>query len=463
MTIIFKALIILLILAAGYFLTHRLLPFLVQRLLRLLGHPLSLSPAWKKRIDGFKQLKRGYYSFLVISTLFVASLFLELLVNNKPLAIRYNDRWAFPAVEEWLDKAIFFANISYFNKASAFGQRGDAEVDYRRFAAVYSNPALLEEEFIKLEGELEAKRAAFAKMKVPGTNAHPLRKKRYESSKKSIDRLEADIAAFGEVKKTFREGNAFILMPLYPHAPGEHRLDLPGEPPHRLSLELPMGTDDSGADVLVIILYGFRTSMAFALVVSLIGYTVGTMIGGLMGYYGGWTDIMTQRFIEIWSAIPFLYVIMIIAAIITPSFLLLCVMLVILRSWIGITWTIRGEFFRERAKDYVQAAIAIGVSDWKIMLKHILPNSLVPLVSFVPFGIVGYIGVLVSLDYLGFGLPSDTPSWGALLKQGTIHLRVYPHLIIIPSCALALTLFTVVNIGEAVREAFDPKVYSRLR
>ena len=161
--------------------------------------------------------------------------------------------------------------------------------------------------------------------------------------------------------------------------------------------------------------------------------------------------------------IPFLYAIMILASIVQPSLLALAVMLVVLRSWIGITYYVRGEFYREKAKDYVQSAIGTGVSDWSVMVSHILPNSLVPVVTFAPFGIVSYMLVLVSLDYLGFGLPPGTPSWGYLLSQGRNYVTSYPHLIVIPSAALAATLFCVVVVGEAVREAFDPKVFSRLR
>jgi microcin C transport system permease protein len=210
-------------------------------------------------------------------------------------------------------------------------------------------------------------------------------------------------------------------------------------------------------------LYGFRISLAFALVVAAIGYAIGVIVGGIQGYYGGWIDILSQRFVEIWGSIPFLFTIMIIASLITPSFVLLVAMMVVLQSWLGITFYIRGEFYREKAKDYVQAAIGTGVADWKIIVRHILPNSLVPLVTFAPFGIVAYIGALVSLDYLGYGLPPGTPSWGALLRQGLDNVRFYPHLTIIPTTALAATLYAVVMIGEAVREAFDPKVFSRLR
>ena len=256
-----------------------------------------------------------------------------------------------------------------------------------------------------------------------------------------------------------------MIMPLYPHHYDEYRLDLDKNPPNKPSFAqgIPLGTDMSGRDVVPILLYGFRISLVFALVVAALGYTIGIIVGGTQGYYGGWTDIVSQRFQEIWSSIPFLFTIMIIASMITPNLILLIILLVVLRSWIGITYYVRGEFYREKAKDYVQAAIGAGVSDKKIIMGHILPNALVPVVTFAPFGIVGYIGALVSLDYLGFGLPTGTPSWGALLRAGLENVKFYPHLAIVPSAALAITLFCVVMIGEAVREAFDPKVFSRLR
>ncbi len=141
----------------------------------------------------------------------------------------------------------------------------------------------------------------------------------------------------------------------------------------------------------------------------------------------------------------------------------MALLLVLLRAWLGITYTIRGEYYREKSRDYVQAARAIGVRSPKIMARHIFPNALVPVVTFMPFAIVSYIGVLVSLDYLGFGLPAEIPSWGRLLRQGADNIANYPELVFFPILALAVTLFCVVMVGEAVREAFDPKLYSRLR
>jgi microcin C transport system permease protein len=269
----------------------------------------------------------------------------------------------------------------------------------------------------------------------------------------------------GETVGVFERGDNWLLMPLYPYGPGDLRLDLSKNPPNAPSAAegVALGTDMSGRDIVPLMLYGFRISLAFALLVATCGYMVGVVVGGLQGYYGGWVDIASQRFVEIWGSIPFLFTMMILASLVTPTFGMLVVLLVLLRSWIGITFYVRGEFYREKSKDYVQAAVGAGVSDWKIIIKHILPNSIVPVVTFAPFAIVGFIGALVSLDYLGFGLPVGTPSWGALLRQGLENVKFYPHLVIVPTVALAVTLYSVVMIGEAVREAFDPKVFSRLR
>ena len=189
---------------------------------------------------------------------------------------------------------------------------------------------------------------------------------------------------------------------------------------------------------------------------------VGIFAGAIMGYYGGWTDILLQRFIEIWGSVPFLFLIMIIASIINPSFWMLVIFLVVLRSWMAITYQIRGEFYREKTRDYVAAAIATGEGSFSIMFRHILPNALTPIITFAPFAIVATIVALVSLDFLGYGLPPPTPSWGELLQQAKANLRVW-HLVVFPLSAIFVTLQLIVFVGEAVREAFDPKVISRLR
>jgi microcin C transport system permease protein len=259
------------------------------------------------------------------------------------------------------------------------------------------------------------------------------------------------------------EGNGdFVLMPLYPYGPMESLLtEMEGEPPHPPSAEHWFGTDDRARDVFARLLYGYRVSISFALLVMFFSYVIGIAMGGVFGYYGGRIDFYGLRFVELWGSIPFLYMVMIIVSLVRPSFPLL-VFLLVLFGWIGITFYIRGEFFREKTKDYVQAAISMGASDRRVIFKHILPNSLTPVITFGPFAIVGYIGSLVSLDYLGFGLPPEEPSWGNMVKVGMANITDW-WLVLAPLGALFMTLLMVVFIGEGVREAFDPKVHSRLR
>jgi microcin C transport system permease protein len=273
---------------------------------------------------------------------------------------------------------------------------------------------------------------------------------------------------YREVQRRFSDSNRgdWVLMPPYPYGPNEALLDLTSSPPNPPSRAHPFGTDDRGRDVFVRLAYGFNISLTFAIAVMLIGESIGVAIGALLGYFGGKLDILGQRVIEIWSSLPFLYTIIIISSIIVPiyvpgksavfqpSFWLLVVILAAF-EWVAIT-------YYEKARDYVGAAIATGVSEPKIMFRHILPNALTPVVSFAPFVIVANISSLVALDFLGFGLPAPTPSWGELISQGTENLTKW-WLVFFPLSALFLTLLLVVFIGEAVREAFDPKEFSQLQ
>ena len=267
--------------------------------------------------------------------------------------------------------------------------------------------------------------------------------------------------------------NNRVLMPLYPYGPYESLLEMPGFPPHPPSADHPFGTDNRGRDVLVRLAYGFNISLTFAILVTLVSYTAGIMIGACLGYIGGKFDLLGQRTIEIWASLPFLYTIIFISSIVVPvyipgrmqilqpSFWLLIGILAAF-EWMAMTYYIRGEFYREKAKDYVGAAIVTGVSEARIMFGHILPNALTPVISFAPFAIVANISALVALDFLGFGLPAPTPSWGELIGQGMTNLTK-SWLVFFPLGALFTTLLLVVFIGEAVREAFDPKEHSRLR
>ena len=256
----------------------------------------------------------------------------------------------------------------------------------------------------------------------------------------------------------------WVIMPPYPYGPIENLLTDPsfsGRPPTAPDGSHWLGTDDRGRDVLARLVYGFRISISFALGMVLLSYALGMTIGATFGFYGGRVDIFGQRLVEIWAALPFLYTVIIISSIVQPTIGLLILLLAVF-SWVGISFYMRGEFLREKAKDYVAAAIAIGEPNHRIMFRQILPNALTPIISFAPFAIVGGISALVALDYLGFGLPAPTPSWGELVGQGLSHIKDW-HLVVFPMGALFVTLLMVVFIGEAIREAFDPKVFSRLR
>lgn len=274
---------------------------------------------------------------------------------------------------------------------------------------------------------------------------------------------EADYRA---LDRQFEEedGENWALMPLYPFHPNESLLDeadLEGRPPHAPNSVHWFGTDNRGRDVLARLVYGFRISITFALGVVILSYLLGMSVGQVLGYFGGRVDIYGQRFVEIWSGLPFLYTVIIISSIVTPNVWLLVLILAIFR-WMGISLYMRGEVYREKSRDYVAASIAQGESHHSIMFKHILPNSLTPIVSFFPFALVAAISSLVALDFLGFGLPAPTPSWGEMVNQGLENITKW-HLIAFPLSALFMTLMMVVFIGEAIREAFDPKVFSRLR
>jgi microcin C transport system permease protein len=287
-------------------------------------------------------------------------------------------------------------------------------------------------------------------------------------------------AAYGEpnyreLRDKFRQEGAghWVLMPPYPYGPNESLLERTGSPPHPPSSAHFFGTDDRGRDILVRLAYGFNISLTFAILVMLIAYAVGIVVGASLGYFGGKLDLLGQRLIEVWSSLPFLYTIIIVSSIVIPvylpgrmqilqpSFWLLVIILAVF-EWMGMTYYIRGEFYREKARDYVGAAIVTGVSEPTIMFRHILPNALTPVVSFAPFTIVANIASLVALDFLGFGLPAPTPSWGELINQGMSNLTKW-WLVLFPLSAMFITLLLVVFIGEAVREAFDPKEHSRLR
>ena len=264
---------------------------------------------------------------------------------------------------------------------------------------------------------------------------------------------------YRELKAQFKAQQSanWVLMPLVPFGPYETNFKDDDYPPYAPSLEDQhyLGTDTAGRDVVARLVYGFRTAMAFSLALLLCNYLIGVSLGCLMGFWGGAFDLFFQRLIEIWANVPFLYVIMIIASIVVPSFWMLIFIMVIF-GWMGMTWYMRTATYKEKARDYVMAAQALGASNSRIIFKHILPNTVSVIVTFIPFSVVSGITSLTALDYLGFGLPPPTPSWGELLRQGTDNLdSLWIVMSVVVSMTLILTMVTF--IGEAIREAFDPK------
>lgn len=226
--------------------------------------------------------------------------------------------------------------------------------------------------------------------------------------------------------------------------------------PSKPSAENLLGTDDRGRDVLTRLIYGYRYSMTYALLVWFLTTVIAICFGGLMGYAGGKVDIFGQRLVEVISSIPFLFVLIMLVSIFQPSLSIL-VILTSFFGWIFMAAYIRGEFLKNRKKEFVEAARSIGSSHTRIVFKHILPNSLQPVITFAPFLIAAYITSLAGLDYLGFGLPPPTPSWGELLNQAQKYFSVSWWLAVYPSLALFITLVLLSLVGDGVREALDPK------
>jgi microcin C transport system permease protein len=252
----------------------------------------------------------------------------------------------------------------------------------------------------------------------------------------------------------------WVLMPPVPYDPYESDLRENAYPPFPPSVSDRhfLGTDMVGRDVLARLVYGFRIAIFFSLFLLAANYTVGVSIGCAMGFFGGRFDLFFQRIIEIWSNVPFLYVIIIISSVMVPSFFILIAIMAFF-GWISITWIMRTVTYKEKTREYVLAARALGASNWRIIFRHILPNTIAVIVTFAPFAISSGIVSLTSLDYLGFGLPPPTPSWGEMLQEGWSNMDAW-WIVASVVAAMVVTLTAVTFIGEAVREAFDPKLHT---
>lgn len=251
------------------------------------------------------------------------------------------------------------------------------------------------------------------------------------------------------------EEKGWILSPIVPWSFDSIDYESEENHPSTLSARHLLGTDDQGRDVLARVIYGFRISVLFGLILTLVSSVIGILVGAFQGYFGGNVDLIGQRFIEIWQGLPMLYLLIIMSAAIAPGFYTL-LFLMILFSWTALVGVVRAEFLRARNFDYVRAAKALGVSDTTIMYRHVLPNAMVATITFMPFILSGGVATLTSLDFMGFGLPPGSPSLGELLNQGKNNLQA-PWLGITAFLVLSVMLSLLVFIGEAVRDAFDPR------
>ena len=364
---------------------------------------MILSPLNQRRLRNFKRNRRALWSLMIFGLLFFVSLFAEFLANDKPILVSYRGEWRVP--------------VFAFYSERDFGGDFQTEAKY----------ADVEVKCLITTGGLES----------------------------CFDDPDAMIAA-ANVGTITEEGfqKGWMIWPIIPYS---YRtiVDVPGVAPSPPAADNWLGTDDTKRDVVARIIYGFRLSVIFAIIVSTISSLIGILIGAVMGFFGGWTDLMLQRILEIWSGIPSLYVIIIVFAILGRSFWLL-VFLIILFSWPSLTGLVRAEFLRARNFEYVRAARALGVSNGRIMLRHMLPNAMVATVTMLPFLVTGAIGTLATLDFLGYGLPSNAPSLGELTLQAKQNLQA-PWLGFTAFFTFAIMLSLLVFIFEGVRDAFDPR------
>ena len=337
---------------------------------------MMLSSLAKNRWKRFKSNKRAWYSFWIFILIFIFSLGVDFICNNKPLVLHYKNRYFFP--------------IFVYYPETDFGGEFDIEPDYKDL------------EFIE----------------------------------------------------TIKQANGWILWPPIRYNYFTVNMDLASPPPSRPTWENLLGTDDQGRDVFTRLLYGLRISLLFGLTLALLSTLFGILAGAIQGYFGGWIDLFFQRFIEIWSGLPVLFLLMILSSLVQPTvFWLLGLM--VLFSWMSLVGVVRAEFLRARHYTYVKAAQVLGVKTFSIMVRHILPNAMISALSYFPFLVSASITTLTSLDFLGFGLPPGAPSLGEMLQQAKANLYA-PWLGLTAFFSIAIILVLVTFIGEGLRDAFDP-------
>jgi microcin C transport system permease protein len=359
-----------------------------------------LSPINRRRWQNFKTNRRGFYSLWLFLFLFLISLFAEFIANDKPFLVEYDGKYYVPALFTYAE--------------TTFG--GDFET-----AADYRDPYL--QKLIADKG---------------GYMLWPLI--RY-----SYDTYNRDLPTPAPSKPTWLLTEE-QCRPVAEKIGGSTCRDLEWNW---------LGTDDQGRDVVARLIYGFRISVLFGLTLTIISSIVGIAAGAVQGYFGGWIDLLFQRFIEIWTSVPSLYLLLIVSSVLVPGFFVLLGIL-LLFSWVSLVGLVRAEFLRGRNFEYIQAARALGVSNRTIMFRHLLPNAMVATMTFLPFIVSSSVITLTALDFLGFGLPPGSPSLGELVAQAKGNLQAW-WLGLTAFLTVAIMLSLLVFIGEAVRDAFDAR------
>jgi ABC-type microcin C transport system permease subunit YejE len=373
------------------------------------------SPLTKKRFRAFKRIKRAWYSLIALAVVYVFCQIVNLFVgvdDIKPVDPSSLEAFVKPTFKNVYD--VRTARFNVGNDGEVYGFEGPESV----FEAIKGGEGLNS----ALEG--------FA------GEYNVIKKEREDYTRYYLDpKAEPSV----EVVKCPATCVSFPFAPCSKH---------------------PFGLDNSGRDVLLLVIHGMRIALNFGLVLAFSGMLIGLVIGSVEGYFGGWIDVVCQRFTEVWSAMPFLYVMIFIGDTLGRSFgiLLFCYAIF---NWIAVSYYMRAEFFRLRSRTFVEAAKCQGFSAWRIIFGHILPNALTPLITLFPFLLMGAIGSLAALDFLGFGLPPMTPSCGELLKQAQADPSSW-WLIFFPAAALFIVMLLTVLVGEGLRDAFDPRQKSKL-
>jgi microcin C transport system permease protein len=358
-----------------------------------------LTPVNARRLANFRANKRGYWAFWIFAVLFILSLFAEFIANDRPILVSYKGEILMPIFVDYQE-----------DKFGGFLAQTDFRTDY-------------------IQEEINAH----------GWMIWPPVRYSYDTANSNIPHSAPT--------------EPFWLLDKKDRCAGYPQKD--ADPGCILGNMNWLGTDDQARDVLARVIYGFRISILFGLALTFASAIVGVGAGAVQGYFGGLVDLIMQRFIEIWSAMPVLYILLIIAAILPPGFFILLGIL-LLFSWTAFVGIVRAEFLRARNFEYVRAARALGIGNLTIMWRHLLPNAMVATLTFLPFILSGSISTLTSLDFLGFGLPPGSPSLGELVSQAKDNLQA-PWLGFTAFFTLAFMLSLLIFMGEAVRDAFDPR------